>query len=67
MLSKNNKVSTEDAKKASHKLTQKLIDQGYATSGFYEYTDKEGHPLFWRIRLDHPDKGKEIRPLSFNG
>ena len=67
MPSKNNKVSTEDAKKAAHRLTQNQIDQGYIPSGFYPYTDKEGNPLFWRIRLDHLTKGKWIRPLSFNG
>jgi putative DNA primase/helicase len=67
VLDKNINVTTQDAKQAARKLTQGLINQGYEPTGFYEYTDKEGLPLFWRIRLDHPTKGKEFRPLSFNG
>lgn len=67
MLDKNIKVTTEDAKQAARKLTQGLINKGYEPTGFYEYTDKGGLPLFWRIRLDHPVKGKRISPLSFNG
>jgi putative DNA primase/helicase len=56
-----------DAKQAARKLTQNLIDQGYHFSGLHEFTDQEGNPAFWRIRLDHPEKRKWIRPLSFNG
>ena len=67
MSDNNTQITTEDARQAARKLTQYLIDQGYVPSGFYPYTDKEGIPLFWRIRLDHPTKGKWIRPLSFNG
>ena len=59
----NTQITTEDAKEVAHQLTQNLIDQGYLPSGFYGYIN----PVYWRIRLDHPDKGKEIRPLSFNG
>jgi len=67
MLDKKNNVTTEDAKKEARKRTQKMIDQGYEPSGFYEYTDEKGNPVFWRFRLDHPTEGKEFRPLSFNG
>ena len=54
-----------DARQAARRLTKTQLDQGFKPSGFYEYTDQEGNPLFWRIRLDHPEKGKWIRPLSF--
>ena len=59
--------TTEDARKAARKLCDKELQQGYKPSGFYEYTDKEGNPTYWRFRMDHSDKEKRIRPLSFNG
>ena len=59
--------TTVDAKKAARKLCDKELQQGYQPSGFYEYTDKEGNPTYWRFRMDHSDKEKRIRPLSFNG
>jgi putative DNA primase/helicase len=55
----------DDAKREARKLAQQQINQGYEPSDFSEYTDEEGNPFFWRIRLDHPEKGKWIRPLSF--
>ncbi len=67
MKDKNIQVTTKYAKQEARKLIQKFLDQGYLPSGFHPYTDTEGHPLFWRIRLDHPDKGKQFFPLSFNG
>ena len=60
-------LSTEEAKKEARKLTQHLLDKGYKPTSLYQYTDKDDKPKFWRIRLDHPTKVKEIRPLSFNG
>ena len=60
-------LSTEEAKKEARKLTQHLLDKGYKPTSLYQYTDKDDNPEFWRIRLDHPTKGKWIRPLSFNG
>lgn len=53
------------ARIAARKLTLQQINQGYKPSGLYEYSDGEGRPLFWRVRLDHPNKGKWIRPLSY--
>ena len=67
MLDKNTYSTKADAKKAARQLTKQQINQGYKPSGFYEYTDRDGNPIFWRIRLDHPTMGKWIRPLSFNG
>jgi hypothetical protein len=67
MLNKNTYSTKADAKKAARQLTKQQINQGYKPSGFYEYTDRDGNPIFWRIRLDHPTMGKWIRPLSFNG
>ncbi|MBT6193461.1 MAG: hypothetical protein HOI01_07930, partial [Proteobacteria bacterium] len=67
MPDKNTYSTKADAKKAARQLTKQQINQGYVPSGFYEYTDEEGNPIFWRIRLDHPTKGKWIRPLSLNG
>lgn len=30
----------------------------------YRYADASGQPAFWRLRMEHPHKGKFIRPLS---
>jgi hypothetical protein len=65
-MAKNIYHTNEEVKKAARQLVQKYFD-GYKLSDIHPYTDKEGLPLFWRIRLDHPIKGKRISPLSFNG
>ena len=34
-------------------------------SGFYTYHDLEANPIFWRVRLQHPQTGdKAIRPMN---
>jgi len=49
---------------AAHRLTQKLIQQGYRKQALHCYTDKSGKPIYWRIRLKHPGNHKKwIRPL----
>lgn len=53
----------QEARAQARKFTQRQRNEGYRPSALYEYTDAEGYPLFWRIRLDHPDGGKWIRPM----
>ena len=57
--------TTEEAKQEAEKLLSYLLNQGYLTTSLHKYTDPAGTPSHWRVRLDHPDKGKEIRPISF--
>ena len=58
------KIKTE-AKEAAHRLVQQQIRQGYKLSSLHEYIDRNGNPVYWRVRLDHPLDGKYIRPLSY--
>ena len=65
-------ISTEQAKKAAneHPTVKKLLDEGWQKVGFYEYQDKNGNPIYWRIRLDPPNNSNDskwVRPLSFDG
>lgn len=47
---------------------QKLLQQSYKYEAAHEYADKNGTPLFYRVRLKHQDtKDKWIRPVHFNG
>ena len=57
--------TTEEARQEAEKLLSHFLAQGYSITELYPYTDKTGDFSHWRVRLDHPDKGKEIRPISF--
>ena len=41
----------------------KLFKDGYRLSAIYTYTALDGKELYWRVRLEHESKNKEIRPL----
>ena len=65
-----NIATTEQAKKAANKhLTiAKLLNNGWRKTGFYEYQDESGNPIYWRIRLDPPSNSTEnkwIRPFAY--
>lgn len=50
--------------KAACCLSNNQIDKGYQFEALHEYTDAQGHALYWRIRLKHPATGdKWIRPM----
>ena len=57
--------TTEEARQEAEKLLSHFLAQGYSITDLYPYTDKTGDLSHWRVRLDHPDKGKEMRPISF--
>jgi hypothetical protein len=42
-----------------------LLKEGYSITMLFPYTDKDGNLFYWRVRLDHSEKGKEIRPITF--
>ena len=59
---------TETPKQAARRLAAGAIRDGFKPQALHAYTDPEGKPLHWRIRLKHPDSGdKWIRPMKLNG
>jgi hypothetical protein len=58
----------ETAKQAARRFAAPMLAKGYKPQALHEYTDPEGRPLHWRIRLKHPETGdKWIRPMKLNG
>ena len=53
----------DDPKQAARLLMARKLKDGYAAEALHTYTDMEGDPLYWRIRLKHPTLGKYIRPM----
>ena len=56
--------TTEEARQEAEKVPSHFLAQGYSIIDLYPYTDKTGDLSHWRVRLDHPDKGKKILPIS---
>ncbi len=53
---------------AARRLAASAIRGGFKPQALHEYTDREGKPLYWRIRLKHPETGEKwIRPMKPNG
>lgn len=59
--------SFEAEKREAARLTASQIGEGFTTKGFFPYTGKDGSPMFFIVRLEHPNKPKWIRPIHFNG
>lgn len=61
-------MPNETPKDAARRLAAHAIREGFKPQSLHEYTDREGKPLYWRIRLKHPDTGEKwIRPMKRNG
>ena len=62
-------MRADDAPKdAARRLAAGAMRDGFKPQALHEYTDPNGKPLHWRIRLKHPDNGdKWIRPMKPNG
>lgn len=59
---------SERPKDAARRLTNTAIAQGYRPQALHKYTDRDGAPLHWRIRLKNPLTGEKwIRPMKLNG
>jgi len=56
--------TAEEARQEAGKLLSHLLNQSYSITDLYQYTDETGMPSNWRIRLGHPQKEKEIRPIA---
>lgn len=60
--------ANETPKDAARRLAASAMRDGFKPQALHEYTDLEGKPLHWRIRMKHPDNGdKWIRPMKPNG
>ncbi len=63
----------ETPKQAARRIASAALRDGFRPDGLHEYTDPDGTPLYWRIRLKHPGDGehlageKWIRPMHFDG
>ncbi len=56
--------SHETPQMAARRLTQAIIAQGYQPEALHTYANSEGQPLYWRLRLKHPQThAKWIRPM----
>ena len=50
---------------AAFKFAKMPLAEGFKRRALHEYTDADGAPLYWRIRLKNPETGaKWIRPMS---
>jgi hypothetical protein len=52
----------------ARQFSRKAISEGYKPQAIYKYTDTDGNPTHWRIRLKNPDTlDKWIRPMMRDG
>ena len=56
----------ETPQQAARRLMANKLKEGYTAEGLHTYTDIEGNPLYWRIRLKHPALDKVIRPMRLH-
>lgn len=63
-----NAVPVETPQTAARRLSAIPLARGFRPVALHEYCAVDGEPLFWRIRLKHPDTGdKWIRPMRRDG
>ena len=61
-------VGEEMPREAARRLADPFLRRGFKPEAMHEYRDADGRPLFWVLRLRHPETHeKEIRPMHFNG
>lgn len=59
---------TETAKEGARRLAGFMLAKGYKPEALHEYTDENGFPLYFRMRLKHPVTGEKwIRPMKHDG
>lgn len=62
-----NTVATETPKQAARRLSAGALKDGFQPQPLHPYTDANGAPLFWRVRLKHPETGEKwIRPMRLD-
>jgi uncharacterized protein (DUF927 family) len=58
----------ETPKAAARRLAAGAMREGFTPEALHTYTDRDGKPLYWRIRAKNPTTGdKWIRPMKMNG
>jgi hypothetical protein len=58
----------EPHEEAARQLAASAIRKGFEFQALHEYHDRDGKPIFWRIRLKHPETGEKwLRPMKLNG
>ena len=58
---------TETAQAAARRLAAAAISEGFVPRALHEYQLEDGSPWCWRIRCEHPDGRKWMRPMRANG
>ena len=57
-------MSNETPQIAARRLAKTVIAKGYEPEALHTYANHEGQPLYWRLRLKHPQtQAKWIRPM----
>ncbi len=57
-------TTNEAPRQAARRLMASYLNKGYEAEALHTYTDSEGNPLHWRIRLKHNTADKVIRPMA---
>ena len=60
-------LKPETHKEGARRLSAGAIRDGYQPVHLHEYCNAASEPVFWRIRLKHPNGDKWIRPMHRNG
>jgi hypothetical protein len=68
MTSNHNAHVTDWVKHHARRLSRKPLTDGFKPQALHGYTDADGNPMHWRIRLKNPGTGEKwIRPLMRDG
>ncbi len=59
--------STKAIRKEAARIMNRWLKQGYVLTSLSPYVDKDGKTALFKVRVDHPDGRKEIRPMKRNG
>ena len=53
---------------AAKRLAAAAMREGFVPEALHAYTDRDGNPVYWRIRAKNPTTGEKwIRPMKLNG
>ena len=62
----NPNIISDDVIGFVEKKTTKMREEGFVLVAVHVYCREDGEPIYWKVRLKHPDKPKWIRALSHN-